>query len=147
MLDTVKLIADRYDIPMTWLEVDDFWAMKPAASDAKWDEPIMLHFEAMQDAALGSANERGVRVILTGEGGDEISMPGNMLHIQDWLRQFHLWSIWRDLQIATPQYRRIALEALRHSSVPRWLRRLTRRPGVNIPVWVRDDFGYHICIS
>ena len=57
----VRLIAGQYDIPVTWLEVDRMWAMKPSGSDGKWDEPLTLHFEAMQRAALESIKERGIR--------------------------------------------------------------------------------------
>ena len=137
----VRLVADRYGIPVTWLQVDDLWAFKPVDSEARWDEPFTLHFEAMHCAALESARERGIRVVLTGEGGDETSMPGYVLHLQDGLRQLRWWAVWRELLSATPQYRRDALAVLRRSFIPGWLRHLTGRAGVSIPPWIKAEFA------
>ena len=136
----VRLIADRHEIPVTWLSVDDFWMHKPAATDADRDEPFPLPFEAMHCAAFESARERGIRVVLTGEGGDETAMPGRMLHIGDWLRTMRWWAVWRELRIGTPAYRRLAQAAIRRSLIPEWLRHLTGRTEVSISPWIRGDF-------
>jgi asparagine synthetase B (glutamine-hydrolysing) len=136
----VNLIFDRYAIPITWLSVDEFSALTPAPSDVGRDEPFPLPFEAMHCAALQSAQERGVRVILTGEGGDETSMQGNMLYLQDWLRRFQWHALWQDFRGWTPEYRRAALKTIRHSLSSQWLRRLTGRSKTSVPAWIQTDF-------
>ena len=137
----VRLVAEQCDLLVTWLSIDDCWVMKPVAYETVADEPFRLHFEAMHQATLLSAQARGIRVVLTGEGGDEMSLPGYMLHHKDWFRRLRWWSILHDLQDATPEYRRAALAALRHSTVPRWLRQVIRRSSGAIPPWIRPEFA------
>lgn len=137
----VRLICDRYEIPVTWLRVDDLWALKPAPSYGSYDEPFYLPFEAMHCSALDSAKKRGTRVVLSGEGGDETSMAGNMVYLRDWLRHLRLLSICKDIGDGTPAYRLAVLGALRRMLVPSWVRHLVGRNGVVIPPWIRADFA------
>jgi len=137
----VRLIADRYDIPVTWLEADEFWALKSTPWDDFEDEPFTLPFKAKHCAGLEAVKRKGMRVVLTGEGGDETSMPGFMLHIRDWQRHLRWWSIYQDIRNATPGYRNAVLTVLRRSLVPRWLRHVAGRPGVSIAAWIAPDFA------
>lgn len=143
----VRLISDRYDIPITWLQVDQFWAMKTAPSEDFFDEPYKLPLEAMHCAGLESVRERGIRVVLTGEGGDETSMLRSMVYLQEWMRQLHWGDVFRDLRDGTPSYRRVALQSLRRSVVPNWARRLAGRGRVSIPRWISPEFARRIQLT
>lgn len=136
----VQAVADRYGLPVTWIPVDQLWAMKPPRRPIAQDEPFNLHFEAMQHSTLDSAKQNGTNVLLTGEGGDETSMFGYMLHSRDWFRGMHWLSIWRDLRSSSPAYRKAALAAIRHSVTPGWLRGRRGHYASGIPRWVREEF-------
>lgn len=138
----VRLVAEQYGIPVNWLPVDDCWAMKPTEMGAGLDEPLKLHLEAMHGAALQSTKERGIRVVLTGEGGDETSMMGtDLVHVQEWLHRFQWWRLGREVLHGTPYYRHRAMRVVGRSMVPRWARRLAERDNLRIPPWITQDFA------
>ncbi len=136
------LICREYGIPLATLSVDECWMLKPAPTDGLQDEPFVLPYEAMQAKALQDAHDRDVNVVLTGEGGDETAMYGNMVYLQDWMREFHLRSIWQDLSAGTPDYRRAGLSVIRRSLMPRWVRHVTRRQEAHIPGWIQAGFAH-----
>ncbi len=139
-----RAVTDRYGIELDKQYADDLWAMKPVASPAGIDEPMVLHFEALNCAALDRFHRAGIRVAMTGEGGDEAFMPGYMLYLKDWLFGLRWLRLWRDLKNGTPGYRHAARGYLRRAGVPDWVRTLIGRDIGPASLWVRSDFAKRI---
>ncbi len=135
-----EAVAGQYGMPLERVDMDGLWAMKLVSSAAMRDGPFGLHFEAMHQRGLEAARQQGVRVLLTGEGGDEAFLPGAMLYLRDWALGLRLVALWRDYRRATPGYRRDMARYLRRGLVPPRLRRLLGRATVAIPAWLDRDF-------
>jgi asparagine synthase (glutamine-hydrolysing) len=134
-------VASKYGIPVERLPADDLWAMKRQPGSLTWDEPLSTTFEALNCEGLRVFGSSGVRIALTGEGGDEAFAAGYMLYLRDWLLGFRWGRLAGDLRRGTPNYRRDALKMLRRSLTPHWLRRSTGRRLTSAPHWVRSDFA------
>ncbi|MEX0763203.1 MAG: asparagine synthase-related protein [Dehalococcoidia bacterium] len=143
----VEQVVQDAGIGVEYIHVDDVWALKPAPGAAMRDEPFVLPFETLQHRALERMRSDGVRVALTGEGGDEAFSNGYMLYLRDWLLSGKLRTLWKDLKNATPQYRREAVKYMRRGILAGMARRVRRRTNGSIPPWIDPEFARRIQLS
>jgi asparagine synthase (glutamine-hydrolysing) len=97
----------------------------------------------------------GIRVLLTGEGGDDW-MNGSLAHWPDLLRQARLRQLWHEGMHRGGQrsFVRNLLGVIRHSAVP-WLSRHSRRQLLRphfdcsyaVPEWIRPEWARHIGLA
>lgn len=143
----LEAVTRRYRLPVTAISMDNLWAMKPVASAAMTDGPYGIHFEAMNQRGLEVAHQQGVRVLLTGEGGDEAFSYGYMLYLRDWLLGLRLPTLWRDLRNATPAYRQDAQRFLRRGLIPPRMRHWLGRTRGSVPIWVDSGFARRLRLA
>lgn len=135
-----QAIATDANVPLDYVQVDDFWAMKESPDIGSLDEPFVLHFEAMVRHWISRPLKDGCEVVIDGEGGDEAFMEGQFLFMGDWLKGGHWLRLWRDYRHALPAYRRGARSQLKRTLFPNLRTRLKLRRHQSIPDWLNDEF-------
>ncbi|MFQ6030165.1 MAG: asparagine synthase (glutamine-hydrolyzing), partial [Dehalococcoidia bacterium] len=93
----IQQVLESWDIKAHLICGDDFWGFKPMRESAMlWNYPYPLSFHARHEALLTTARNAGVRVMLTGEGGDELLIPG-IGYQMDLLRSLRLSRLRQEL--------------------------------------------------
>jgi asparagine synthase (glutamine-hydrolysing) len=82
----------RYPMPVAATAAEDYWAFRPLAQPLVLDEPYQPPYLARLEAELMAAQQRGISVILTGSGGDEVG--GSSLYLLDRLLHGRLRRCW-----------------------------------------------------
>ncbi|MBI4219106.1 MAG: asparagine synthase (glutamine-hydrolyzing) [Chloroflexi bacterium] len=136
----MRAVFERYGLELKTISVDDTWAMQDSPVFRRFDEPVASPFESMQCLGLETARNDGVRVLLTGEGGDEAFHWGYMPYLRDWLLRLRFKSLIEDFFGGTPTYRRLMLWYLRRHLVPRSFSRLFARDRIAVPPWITPGF-------
>ena len=140
--DIVEAVATCSGTPLEWIDIGNQWALKEwDGGMALMDEPFELPYEALHRRALRAVKQDGVRVILTGEGGDDLFDVGPQLHIRDWARRLRFGAILSELKNAEGSYRRYVLRAILRSLIPMTFRAMLRRTKQEIPFWIDPDFA------
>lgn len=138
---SVQSVAESAGIPLNWIDVGGIWGLQATADEWAWDEPYRPPFEAIERLSLARLRDDGVRVLLTGEGSDDLLHVGPLLHVQDWVRSLRLRSLWREWRHATPGYKQFVLRVMVRSLIPKVIR--ARRSGWTdeVPAWVAPEFA------
>jgi asparagine synthase (glutamine-hydrolysing) len=96
-----KLVVDKYGLNIEYFSADQYWLLKDVDErTAYWDEPTPKGLiTASLRASAARVVQRGVRVLLTGIGGDQVFMGGtlNPIHFADLLRRFRWKQLSREL--------------------------------------------------
>ena len=88
------------------INADDIWGFKPMQdTSVPWNAPYPLAFQARHEALLLRARESGIRTLLTGEGGDELMIPG-IGYQMDLLRGLRLPRLRQELSYVDQRSRR-----------------------------------------
>ncbi len=138
----VQDMASMYHTQAHFVDGNDLWTLKPEASQstAGKDEPFMASYEAVIRRVLAKAREEGARVILTGQGGDEVFTAG-LWHLLDLLRGCKIGQFRREASYLTPAGRRYIYMQFLRSLVPSPLYTLVERAqGTRrFPPWLKAD--------
>ena len=99
------------------------------------------------------AQDKGIKVLLTGVGGDEW-LAGSTFHVADLLRQGRILELFRELQSGGDSFsirnvRRYGINPLLRSMIPASARRLIRliRSGGTEPALIEPDFARRIDLN
>jgi asparagine synthase (glutamine-hydrolysing) len=138
----MEVVLAHYPMPVETTAFADYWAFQPVPVFQQWqDEPGELPYVARVAAELVAARERGIKVILTGEGGDEIG--GSSWYLLDLLVRGKLRRWWPELKARAAGKRRsplgllqVLLWNLSHRLRRRWTWE-PRRP----PRWINTTFA------
>ncbi len=136
-----------HQFPFTAISGETLWGFKETCTNGSFclDEPETFPIRCMLTAVLQDARQRGCRVLLTGEGGDQILndaaywMPQLLLDVHPWQALAELKHFWKRNGWSTPKtllWRIIAPLAGRLPFAPQlrqW--RLAR----SAPAWIDKD--------
>jgi asparagine synthase (glutamine-hydrolysing) len=141
----IQAIADRYGIPGVQLPADDMWALKALEKpNVTRDEPIISPTEGWETTLIRHARAAGVRVMLTGEGGDQVLYAWSPFFL-DMLWGLRLRAFRYQWRYLTPQGKRaIARQGLQSMvpwSVRMWSDRLWRK---EVFPWIDRGFARKI---
>ena len=141
-------IFQKYPGAPNFVEGDDQWGLKrfdrnlPAR-----DEPWVAPYEALIRETMERAREMGIRVLMTGQGGDEVNfVPGGYLL---WLlKRIKLRRLGSELGALTPERRLIALKRLAGGLIPDLIKdiRMAGRGGVSAP-WIDERFARRVALE
>jgi asparagine synthase (glutamine-hydrolysing) len=138
----VRAILNRYPMPVVATAAEACWAFRPAALPGPpRDEPFEAPYAARVLAELEAARDRGITVLLSGIGGDEIG--GSSWYLVDLLLRGYLGRFGPELR-ARARARGVSPVALLRAllaGMAYGIRR-TRRP-TPLPEWAHPDLARH----
>jgi asparagine synthase (glutamine-hydrolysing) len=134
------------------MPADQYWGFKPLQNpNIRWNQPYPLPFQARHEALLLLARDSGVRVMFTGEGGDELLNPG-FGYLLDLLNSLRLLPLRQELKSLSPESRsafystaaRYYKSALWYP-VPRVVKNMyQKRQSRRLPPWVVYDLAWGV---
>jgi asparagine synthase (glutamine-hydrolysing) len=137
----IQAVLDAWGLDGTYIYADELWGFKPLQNNGiRWNQPYPIPFKARHEALLTRARDSGVRVILTGEGGDELLNAG-FEHLLDMFRNLQLARLYNELRVLNPQTRyQFAKQTVSHFT-PKPLKRAYRRllPRKTL-AWLNEEF-------
>ncbi len=124
---------------------DSLWGLRPFQGRLPpRDEPLIAPYDALLRTTMEEARESGVRVLLTGQGGDEV-LYAREHHMMDLLRALRLRRLLREFLALTPRGRRSVLGQLATGLLPAEARdTLTGLLGRALPPWISQPFAHKI---
>lgn len=136
----IQLVVDKWGLKHNYLVSDEFWAFRPLAnSDLFFSQPYAVPFQARHESTLRFAQKSGVRVILTGEGGDELLNPG-FAFLLDHLLGFRLKKLRLELKFVTKNSRKAFYNAAFWGLVPEPIKRVYGRLRTGkVPRWMNYE--------
>ena len=119
---------------------EDYWGMKPVSGHhVALDEPYTAPYEALLRATFDEARSAGVRVLLTGQGG-ELATVG-IDYLLDLLTRFHWIEYRKTLSNESKRIKRIVFRRCMKQLLPDWAtRRLTHTEEATLPHWLNQKF-------
>ncbi len=139
--ELVTSVAASSGTPISWIDVSGTWGLQGTGTGLNMDEPFQLPFDALQRLALTRLQSDGVRVLLTGDGGDDLLSVGALLHLQDWVRSLRWGAAWREFWGTRPSSRRRVGRTVFRSLIPRALRSMQSSWTQEVPGWITEDFA------
>jgi asparagine synthase (glutamine-hydrolysing) len=131
-------VLARHPMPVETTTSENYWAYRPGPpSLPPWrDEPYEGTYHARLCAELEAARARGIQVILTGIGGDEVG--GNSWYLVDLLLRGKILRFWPEWQARAAGKREPALTLLRVllGGLTSWARRAVARVPRSRPPWI-----------
>lgn len=123
----IRHVLNAWNLREHFVYADDLWGFKPLQrADLLSNQPYPVPFRARHEAILQYANRAGIRVIMTGEGGDELFNPG-FGYLVDLLGALRVGRLLRELFNLTPRSRREFYKTVFWALVPAPVRRLYGR--------------------
>jgi asparagine synthase (glutamine-hydrolysing) len=130
--DFINAIADRWSVPVTWLDTDRIPLLEDSDDRArKHDDPMMQTFEGQMRYLARSSRELGARVVLDGFGGDHIFHVSSAAVIADHLffgRLGGLWQEWTEWHGTPRSFARLAILPLLSDGARDWIGTVRGRP-------------------
>lgn len=129
-----------YPMPQHVTASADYWAFRPAPLlEQRQDEPYLAPYAARLLHDLEVARRLGIKVILTGDGGDEVG--GSSWYLVDLLWRGKWAQLWPEFKARAAGKRQSSLGLMRALAGGwwRWLRRLTRTEPLKPPSWLHTD--------
>ena len=119
---------------------EDYWGMKPIPGHhVALDEPYTAPYEALLRATFDEARSEGVRVLLTGQGGEMATV--GIDYLLDLLTRFHWLEYRKTLSNQPKRIKRIVFRRCMKQLLPDWAtRRLTHTEGAALPRWLNQEF-------
>src|SRR5262249_59033020 len=91
-------VLARYPMPVETTRAEDYWAFRPVELLRPWqDEPHEAPYVSRLVAELERARRLGIKVILSGAGGDEVG--GSSWYLIDLLLRGRLGRVWPELKL------------------------------------------------
>lgn len=91
-------IVRKYNLPVHYVKSDNLGLLKGKLEySCSYDEPGRGLFEERALARFEKVYERGIRVVLTGEGADEV-LVGNLYYLGDLFRRFQLRKLFKEFK-------------------------------------------------
>lgn len=136
----IQHVLDRWGLEHNFITSDQLWAFKPLESkDVPFSQPYAVPFQARHEATLQAAQKANVRVILTGEGGDEQLNPG-FAFLVDHLMKLRIGTLRNELKYIAPNSRKSFYKAAFWSMVPEPIKNLYSRVRIGrVPQWMNFD--------
>ncbi|MCH8826426.1 MAG: hypothetical protein IIB16_05655 [Chloroflexi bacterium] len=137
----IRHVLEKWDLEHNFILSDNLWAFKPLQSrDVFFSQPYAVPFQARHEGTLQLARKANVRVILTGEGGDEQLNPG-FAFLLDHLMGFRLRKLRQELKFVAPNSRKSFYKAAFWALVPERIKRVYSRVRVGkAPRWMNYQF-------
>jgi asparagine synthase (glutamine-hydrolysing) len=137
-----RRIVDEHKLEGHFVAGDPAWTFGLAESArASWDEPLEGMYVITLRRLIAGAREQGVRVLLTGFGGDLV-LTGNYYYLYELLAA-HRWSACRRELASYPLWRRAWL-AVNYMATPLLLGRPRQPRPYEIPRWIPQGFATRI---
>jgi asparagine synthase (glutamine-hydrolysing) len=137
----INAVLDDYPAPSHLVNSDGYWSFKPLqGSYPQPSHPFPIPHQARHEALLQKIHEQGIRVELSGEGGDEIlfvqAQPyfWHLLVNRQWSRLHH------DLKSVNPGWRRGFYSQVLYSLAPGWTQGVYHRARGR-PTGRTDDYS------
>lgn len=124
----IQAVHDKYEIRPHSIISDGFLGLKPLeGSYPLADHPFPIPYQARHEAILRQIKSENIRVVLSGEGGDEVMFGRVSSYFKHRLmnRQWH--QLYTDFKMAAPEWRRRFSKQLLLHSAPEWLQKIFRR--------------------
>lgn len=119
----IRSVVEATGVRSHYIPADQLWGFKPLENqEVRWNQPWPAPFQASLEALQGQAQGAGLRVLLTGEGGDEMLVPG-FGFLLDMLRGLRLAPLAQELRRLTPQSRAAFYREARWALFPDSVRR------------------------
>jgi asparagine synthase (glutamine-hydrolysing) len=137
----IRQVLDAWRLDGSFLVADDLWAFKPLQrKETVLSRPYPVPFKARHEGLLTQAKNAGVRVMLTGEGGDEAFAIG-FTALLELLRTFRIGKFFEEMRYLTPLSRRLVYRQLLWRPLPSGVRRAySRLRGKRAPQWLDQRF-------
>lgn len=140
-----RKIVERYQLPATDITADDAWPLRDYPEEAPHpDEPFIGTYEALYRRGLRAAQEHGIALMLSGDGGDA-AMGGNYYDYLGLLRSGRLSTAYREMRHQAqgtarglPGVIKRYLATLATLSGRSWPR---RQEPPSFPSWIRPEFA------
>jgi asparagine synthase (glutamine-hydrolysing) len=132
--------AARYGLEHSCVPADDCWSL---ARVEEWlpvfTEPFFGMFDDAWYKILGQARADGVRLMMTGDGGDFL-VGGSPFYLSDWLLQGRWGALSKEIRARASRsdrsYLRVFGPAI-HFLLPIWLQRRVQHPGLpDLDAWI-----------
>ncbi|MCH7553229.1 MAG: asparagine synthetase B, partial [Chloroflexi bacterium] len=133
-------MQEQYGFPLHWIDARNFWGLQGLGDHRPPDEPFVLPYDAQWRRTFDHIHDRGMRVMLTGIGGDDVIAISPMVQLRDLLRSFRLVALRRELASMSSAARRRTVKRLWPALTPRWARALLPHRRKAKPTWLRQDF-------
>jgi asparagine synthase (glutamine-hydrolysing) len=134
----VQEVLARYPMPVETTASADFWAFRPSPffQESCPDEPYEGAYCARLSAELETARTRGIGVLLTGSGGDEIG--GSSWYLVDLLLHGKVGRLWPEVRARAAGKRESVPALLRAllGALASWARRMTASAPRPRPPWI-----------
>jgi len=138
----MEAVIHRYPMPVETTAAERYWAFRPAPSMIqRADDPYEADYASRLAAELEIARRRGAKVILGGNGGDEIG--GNSWYLVDRLLRGKVRNLWFEVDSrakAKGLSSRALLKTLAAAAAG-WLRRSLTPTRRRLPPWINRGFA------
>jgi asparagine synthase (glutamine-hydrolysing) len=119
----IQAVVEATGVRSHYIQADQLWGFKPLENQAMpWNQPWPAPFQASLEAIQCRAQGEGLRVLLTGEGGDEMLVP-SFGFLLDMLRGLRLAPLTQEVRRLTPQSRAAFYREARWALFPDSVRR------------------------
>lgn len=147
----INAVLHDYPAPAFLVNSDSYWSFKPLQGDfPQPSHPFPIPHQARHEALFQQMRNQGIRVELSGEGGDEFLYASGRAYFWH-LAATHQWlRLHYELKSVDPVWRRSFYRQLVYSLVPGWIQGIYRlakaRPvdETNTPSIVSDEFARSI---
>lgn len=139
--DYIQIILNTVAARAHYIQADELWGLKPLQKQGVfWNQPYPVPFAARHEALLDHARETGVRVMFTGEGADELLVPG-FGYLLDLMKGLKIARLREELRYLVPASRHEFYKKATWGVVPEPIRKLYGRlRSVKTPRWVNPEF-------
>ncbi|MGH7268482.1 MAG: asparagine synthase (glutamine-hydrolyzing) [Candidatus Rokuibacteriota bacterium] len=138
----VEDIVALYGTSVQFVEGNSRWTLqRPPGQSARSDEPWLASYEAVLRAVFEAARAAGVKVLLTGQGGDEVLMA-TLWYLLDLIRERRLGQLWYELSHLSRANRRYFFAQVARRMTPDFVYDLVQpfRKRSNVVPWLRRSW-------
>jgi asparagine synthase (glutamine-hydrolysing) len=135
-------IIQKYDLTANFIPCDPLWTFKgDSVTLRSWDEPLEGMYVPMVRQLIDCASSQGIRVLLTGYGGD-LLLAGNYYYLFDLLASHQWQALFQELG-CYPLWLR-GLLIFENLAKPLIIKRPGRATNYKVPSWISPNFAAKI---